>query len=128
MRETPSVIPDRIEPVVAYRYWRVPINGYLISSGWDYVEWKPLTHITATHIPNRYLSQNGLPDPDSSVIHGLDNCNSSSFKCGIHGLKYFRNCYNPEGDEIFKGQVYLWGLIVEHEIGYRSEFDYSKCL
>ena len=26
------------------------------------------------------------------------------------------------------GEVYLWGAIVEHELGYRAEFAYPKCL
>jgi len=53
---------------------------------------------------------------------------------GIHAWKTFDDACNMISYEIWNGyhviigQVYLWGKIVEHEDGYRSEFAYPKSL
>ncbi len=125
MRETPSVVPDRIEPVVAYRAWNVINNNpdFLYSCGWSCAQWKPNEILTAIH--DGYSS-------NSLVCRGMDRCpgsTASRVKCGIYGMKIPRTI--PFGNSVFWetiGEVYLWGLIIEHEKGYRAEYAYPKCL
>jgi len=137
MRETPSVVPDRIEPVVAYRHWITRQEGILGSCGWSKTIWKPLVFLTATHIFDNLLPYNGPPSS-----HDISDCKSSFseldrqniYKCGIHAMKVY-SAYSlldfllvGEKRTLISGQVYLWGLIVEHELGYRAEYAYPKCL
>lgn len=122
----PSVIPDRIDPVVAYRCWNisylelVPI-GYLYSSGWTILKWEPMIPISAKHFA---LAPVYTPIKEDR-IHNFSEC-SALYKCGIYGEKSLNNTSSL--DEIVLGQVYLWGLIVEHELGYRAQYAYPKCL
>ena len=129
MRETPSVVPDRIEPVVAYRAWLREVN-FLNSFGWSQEVWKPRITYIAKHIPNRMF----IDIDDKQPVHNISNCTSTMFQCGIYGIKtykYFTNEYHQDIRLICSlicGQVYLWGLIIEHELGYRAEYAYPKCL
>ena len=121
----PSVIPDRIEPVVAYRTWNAYKNDprFLYSCGWSSAQWKPNKILTAIH--DGYSS-------NSLVCHGMGRCPgsiASRVKCGIYGMKIPRTI--PFSNSVIWetiGEVYLWGLIIEHEKGYRAEYAYPKCL
>ena len=136
MRETSSVveqIPDRIEPVIGYRNWWTLENG-LYSIGWSTTHWQPLKMISAIHIFN---IDNIIPYNDICKQHTIDNCRGSKsevfddvYKCGVHATKQELevNMRFIAGTRIVYGQVYLWGLIVEHELGYRAEYAYPKCL
>ncbi len=125
MRETPSVIPDRIEPVVAYRYWLIA-NDLLQSYGWSDCRWECYSPLIATHIMSRFFPQ----DKITLGVHNISDCKADMFLCGIYGIKTYNSIGNPYKDSIAIacGQVYLWGLIVEHELGYRAEYAYPKCL
>ena len=138
MRETPSVVPDRIEPVVAYRYWGINKMDILESWGWSSCQWPIRAPLAAYHmyVPNSSIKYTSIPD-----MHNIYNCSGSKskydaedfnlelYQCGIHAYKtpctlglsrYFT--------DTVVGQVYLWGLIIEHELGYRAQYAYPKCL
>lgn len=130
----PSNIPDRIEPVVAYRYWSMNsgINmgeehGILYSLGWSPFPWKPEEPQEAYHIKLESILGAYFPS------HTIDSCpgaRSTGHKCGFYGIKekWYCDSIQQRSNEIISGQVYLWGLIVEHESGYRAQFAYPKCL
>ncbi|KKL74741.1 hypothetical protein LCGC14_2061860 [marine sediment metagenome] len=117
----PSVVPDRIEPVVAYRIWRFyPTSHLLHSYGWTSQVWITMVGKEAYHVSYS----------DTFSPHNIDQCpgsQCSGVKCGIYGLKERIMPYDWAIGEIV-GEVYLWGLIVEHELGYRAEYAYPKCL
>jgi hypothetical protein len=61
------------------------------------------------------------------MAHDSHDAPQASCTCGIHAVKtlnHFRNA----GYQRFAihGQVYLWGTVVEHELGYRAQFAYPK--
>lgn len=121
-----KIIPDRIEPVVAYRLWNIYIsNPYMLKShGWSGVEWPYQKVLKAFH--------DGYRD-DGNILHRIDECPGgmtySFMKCGIYGTKtFFSDKFNSRDFWYLLGQVYLWGLIIEHELGYRAEYAYPKCL
>jgi hypothetical protein len=110
----------------------------LSSIGWSPLEWKPLRPLIATHL---YYTDGYLKYRSKWSPHGIDNCKASVskweettmtetklFKCGIHAIKNLYQYKPYYGKLLIRGQVYLWGLIVEHELGYRAEFAYPKCL
>ena len=134
----PSCIPDRIEPVVAHRVWSVSDNDELCSLGWSPLAWKPFRPLIATHL---YYSNGYLKYRSKWLPHSIDNCEASVsrweeetmpepelFKCGIHAMKSLNHYKTFYGGFCIKGKVYLWGLIIEHEKGYRAEYAYPKCL
>ncbi len=137
MRETPSVVPDRIEPVVAYRYWSIEDIPILSGWGWSNCQWPITTPLAAYHMyVSSSIKYTSIPDK-----HSIYNCKGSKskydtkdftlglYRCGIHAYK--TSCTLGTGryfTDTVVGQVYLWGLIVEHESGYRAEFAYPKCL
>jgi hypothetical protein len=73
---------------------------------------------------------------DIGEKHGIDKCPGKSFlngrynmRCGIYALKTIKLDFFDYGPwKTISGQVYLWGLIVEHELGYRAQYAYPKCL
>ena len=46
--------------------------------------------------------------------------------CGIHAYKSGHDTSLDVSVNTFYGSVYLWGKMIEHENGYRSEFAYPK--
>ena len=120
MRETPSVVPDRIEPVVAYRRWYR--EKYKLKSVVnEEITWEPLQSLRANHVCScSPLPCNCQAPHKISMCIALLNC---ELQCGIYGMKF-----GTRFKFHFNGEVYLWGLIVEHELGYRAEYAYPKCL
>lgn len=121
-----EIVPDRIEPVVAYRLWDIYRKNPLIlrSYGWSTVAWPEGKVLVAFH--DGYVE-------NYPILHDISECPGtildSSIKCGIYGTKELsRDRFNLVGIHRIAGQIYLWGLIVEHELGYRAEFAYPKCL
>ena len=121
-----SVVPDRIEPVVAYRLWDIyESSPYTLKSyGWSTIPWPYRKVLEAFH--------DGFRD-DKNISHSIDKCPGAMadymLRCGIYGTKsHFPDGFNLRGVWGLAGQVYLWGLIVELELGYRAQYAYPKCL
>jgi preprotein translocase subunit YajC len=112
-------IPDYISPVVGYRAWRWNATGLKSLNGEPWLPGRPLaaecqaaargTRVKAVH------GDHELPHP---------NCT-----CGVYAAKNREHLRRVgyEGRGIH-GEVYLWGTVVEHKLGWRAQFAYPKSL
>ena len=112
-------IPDYISPVVGYRVWRWNATGLRSLNGEPWLPGRPLaaecrvaahgTRVKAVHGPY------GLPQPACT--------------CGVYAAKNIEHLRQSgyEGRGIH-GEVYLWGTVVEHRLGWRAQFAYPKSL
>jgi len=99
-----------MEPIVAYRVW-VLQDKKLHSTFIRQYEWEP-----------------GVPafQKLGTGIHAFKNLEDV--------LKYTNSAisatcaYDNQFDDLIYGEVYLWGKITEHRLGYRAEFAYPKSL
>jgi len=105
----PPDIPDYVSPIVGYRVWNWHPNELRSLNGED---WLPGRALTAKcrktdHVPP------------------ADGCS-----CGVYAAKSFQHLQRitRSVEYCLHGEVYLWGKIVEHELGYRAQFAYPKSL
>ncbi len=108
-------IPDYISPVVAHRVWRLDERGLRSLNG---ELWFPGQHLKARC--RVAPAARHLADAANEVPHG--KCT-----CGIYAAKnseHLRQIGYADGG--ICGEVYLWGTVVEHKLGWRSQFAYPK--
>ena len=103
-------IPDCISPIIAYRVWVLSPSGLTSING----EFWP---------PNQRLEARCKRSPNShEPPHG--KCS-----CGIYAAKSVDQLRRiGYADLGVCGEVYLWGTVVEHELGWRAQFAYPKSL
>ena len=110
-------IPDYISPVVAYRVWRWKETGLQSLNG---EPWLPGQHLEArcrVAPAARHMGEAANEVPHRKCT------------CGIYAAKnseHLRQIGYADGG--ICGEVYLWGTVVEHELGWRSQFAYPKSL
>ena len=126
------VVPDGVEPLVAWRYWRVDHKtGWLRSLARDRTEWIPHTPFTARcryerldHTDARWrLVDGSLWKPHESPG---ERC-----RCGIYGARDLRALRSHPlfGFRVMvAGEVLLWGKVIRGELGYRAQYAYPKSL
>jgi hypothetical protein len=112
-------VPDYVAPIVAARIWR-----------WD---------------GTKIVSLNGVPWIPGQVLRaecklgrdGIHRVPEIYCCCGVYAAKttselhrMFRVGGNTSttGIDFISGEVYLWGVVVEHELGWRAQFAYPKSL
>jgi hypothetical protein len=108
------VIPDFISPIVGYRVWNWHANELKSVNG---EVWRPGRALTAN-------CPKGNHEPPA------DGCS-----CGVYAAKSYQHLqeiiYPSKFAEAFAfvhGEVYLWGKVVEHDLGYRAQFACPKSL
>lgn len=110
-------IPDYISPVVAYRVWR-----------WKETELKSLNG--EPWLPGHHLEARCRVAP--AARHTAEAANEVPYRkctCGIYAAKnseHLRKIGYADGS--ICGEVYLWGTVVEHKLGWRAQFAYPKSL
>lgn len=131
--EGPEVaVPDGVEPIIAWRYWRFdPKTGHLKSLARDRTEWQPNVAFSARcryerldHTDARWrLVDGSLWKPHTSP--------SEDCRCGIYGA---RNLRSLRSQFLFGlnfnvvGEVSLWGKLIRGVKGYRAQFAYPRSL
>jgi len=112
-------IPDYISPVVAHRVWR-----------WDETALKSLNG--EPWIPGRHLEARCrvAPAPRHMRVAGATNeIPHRKCTCGIYAAKNIEHLRHlGYADYTVCGEVYLWGIVVEHTLGWRAQFAYPKSL
>jgi len=116
-------IPDYISPIIGYRIWQWDAAGLRSLNG---ELWFPRQPLSAVCRADRTGSISGLSKPAAHDAAELPNLKCT---CGVYAAKtieHIRKCgYRKFG---VRGEVYLWGRVVEHERGWRAEFAYPKSL
>jgi len=100
------VIPDYVSPIVGYRVWNWGATG--------------LWSLGAAWLPGRALT--------AKCLRTDHNAPSDDCSCGIYAAKNFEHLRQIiNGVEYaVHGEVFLWGKVVEHDLGYRAQFAYPK--
>jgi hypothetical protein len=100
-------IPDYISPIVGYRVWNWHANELWSLNG---EAWLPGRALTAK-------CRRGLHEPPA------EDCS-----CGVYAAKSYQHLQKAVVGSFVHGEVYLWGRMVEHDLGYRAQFAYPKSL
>ena len=105
-------IPDYISPIVACRVWQWAATGLKSLNG---KPWSPRKVLAAKCGAGKAHDAHEPPHLDCT--------------CGVYAAKSVEHLrqLGYEGRGI-RGEVHLWGTVVEHEFGYRSELAYPKAL
>jgi preprotein translocase subunit YajC len=115
-------VPDYISPVVGYRVWQWDVTGLRSLNG---EKWSAREPLSAVCRADACSSISGL----SKATHNPAELPYFSCTCGVYAARtigHLRQCgYNKFG---VRGEVYLWGKVVEHERGWRAQFAYPKTL
>lgn len=92
--------------IVGWRSWKVKNFGDLLYS-FNGAEWKPRSAFTAK-----------CDSPD---------CAGPYCDCGTYAWKSRDSLrVNRSPAQVLDGECWLWGRVIEHELGYRAEFAYPK--
>jgi len=114
-------IPDYISPIVGYRVWTWGTLGLKSLCG---ATWRPgrsqVARCRASTVVGTLVGRGKAKDDAHDAPH--DDCT-----CGIYAVKTFHHFRSAGYDKYgIYGEVYLWGTVVEHELGYRAQFAYPK--
>jgi preprotein translocase subunit YajC len=113
-------IADYISPVVGYRVWHWDVSGLKSLNGEPWLPGRMLSAVCRA-------GANGFISGLARVTHDPDELPCFKCTCGIYAAKtteQLRQCaYRRFG---VHGEVSLWGTVVEHERGWRSQFAYPK--
>jgi len=112
-QEEPKLLPNNPEevrlvvPVVGYRAWRAsPVTRCMFS--FNGTKWEP----------NKALH--------AECHRGGQMCTGVNCTCGIYAWRNPQSEFAVAEPAVVSGQVNLWGLVVEHSLGYRAEIAYPK--
>ena len=105
-------IPDLISPIIGHRVWRWDAAGLRSLNG---KPWSPRQPLAAKC--------------GAVNAHDADEPPHLECTCGVYAAKNIEHLrqLGYEGRGI-RGEVHLWGTVVEHELGWRAQFAYPRSL
>jgi len=105
-------IPDYISPIIGHRVWRWDAAGLRSLNG---KPWSPRQPLAAKCGAGNAHDAHEPPHLDCT--------------CGVYAAKNVEHLrqLGYEGRGI-RGEVHLWGTVVEHELGWRAQFAYPRSL
>ena len=113
-------VPDYISPIVGYRVWTLSTMGLKSLCG---EQWHPAKSLAAR------CRASTVVGTIASRVEGHDSHDAPQVNCtcGIYAVKTLHH-FRSAGYERFGiyGEVYLWGTVVEHELGWRAQLAYPK--
>jgi hypothetical protein len=115
-------IPDYISPIVGYRTWKWETTGLKSLCG---ERWYPSQSLAARCRASAVVGT--IAGRSEAADH--HDAPQEKCTCGIYAVKTLHH-FRSAGYEQFGiyGEVYLWGTVVEHELGWRAQFAYPKNL
>ena len=110
-------IPDYISPIVGYRVWTLSTMGLKSLCG---EPWHPRQPLAARCRASAVVGR-------AEAVHDAHDVPQANCTCGIYAVKTLDH-FRSAGYERFGicGEVFLWGKVVEHELGYRAQLAYPK--
>lgn len=122
-------IPDYVAPIIGYRAWQWNCTGWNPHSAplksFNDEWWSPGRAMVAAC--NASFAWG--PARVAEVMNQRHEAPQEGCTCGIYATRSFdqlRNLgYQRRG---IRGEVYLWGKVIEHESGWRAQFAYPKTL
>jgi len=106
-------VPDYISPVVAYRAWQLDAAGLRSLSGEPWHPGRPLAAACRASV--------------SRTAHDVHDAPQMNCTCGIYAAKSHADLRTAGYAGIgIHGEVYLWGIVVEHELGWRAQYACPK--
>jgi hypothetical protein len=116
-------IPDYISPIIGYRVWKWENTGLKSLCG---ERWRPGQSLAARCRASVVV---GPIVGRAEAVHDAHEVPQTDCTCGVYAAKNLEHLrqFGYEGRGIH-GEVYLWGTVVEHELGWRAQFAYPKSL
>lgn len=116
-------ILDYISPIVGYRVWTWDTTGLKSLCA---QRWHPGQALEARCKASTVVGTIAGRTETANDTHDAPEANCT---CGIHAAKTFDH-FRKGGYERYgiHGEVYLWGKVVQHELGYRAQFAYPRNL
>jgi hypothetical protein len=115
-------IPDYISPIVGYRVWRWTATGLKSLNGEVWPPGRPL-------VAGCRAAARGTIVGRTKTVHDARELPQWDCTCGAYAAKSLAHLrqlgYEERG---IHGEVYLWGTVVEHQLGWRAQFAYPKSL
>ncbi len=122
-------VADRLSPVIGYRGWIFSKRHLLLGSPINRDD-KQVHYRTGVWNPGEAFTARC-----GSQIKHLKAPPSDGCRCGVYALPtlkdaqgYFDNRQMFDGHTLLVGSVSMWGRVVEHEAGFRSQYAYPKTL
>jgi hypothetical protein len=128
---TNVTIPDAIDPVVGWRYWRMDRTGRLLASlGGSGRGWRPgapkRASCASQRDPNDFRFEHV-----SGVMTAPHDSPAERCRCGIYAARSLNDLRSQMllglGIAVV-GEVLLWGKVIPGSRGYRAQFAYPKHL
>jgi len=107
--------------LIGYRIWRFSCEGRLFSAGLVGNEWFAGKNEAICILPEYPLSSGKIRG------YGKHLAPDAGCKCGFYSFKNLRDAvaeWLRSPDRTLIGKVLLWGKVIEHSKGYRSQFAY----
>ena len=113
----PSPIETRLGFVMAWRTWRVWLSSeglslHSVAAAPNLGEWQPLRPMEAR------CGYREMRPPACEC----DSCPSGDNKCGIYAYREAPSTVTHAMGIV--GRVAMWGTVIEHQTGYRSQYAY----
>ncbi len=127
--DSQGLVPDRINPVIGWRMWRIA-NGAIWSINVDHVRW-PVRDILVARCWMRFQDKGETEVGWTIIPHAAPQ---HSCGCGIYaGVRELLTEYVQAGyvfqhteHPVIFGEVSLWGVVVEHQRGWRAQIAYPR--
>ena len=116
-------IPDYISPIIGYRVWKWEKTGLKSLCG---ERWKPSQLLAARCRASVVV---GPIAGRAEAVHDAHEPPQTNCTCGVYASKSLEQLLTTGYAKCgIHGEVYLWGTVVEHELGWRAQFAYPKSL
>jgi hypothetical protein len=116
-------IPDYISLIVGYRGWTWDTMGLKSLCG---ERWHPNQSLAARCRASVVV---GTIAGRAEAVHDAHEPPQANCTCGVYASKSLEQLLTTVYAKCgIHGEVYLWGTVVEHELGWRAQFAYPKTL
>src|SRR6266851_5959384 len=115
-------IPDYISPIVAYRVWQWDAAGLRSLNGEPWLPGRPLAAGCGAAARGTIVGR-------AEAVPSAHEPPCSGCTCGVYAAKNIEHLRQSGYEQYgIHGEVYLWGTVVEHKLGWRAQFAYPKSL